>query len=91
MIRGQSLEQVIGDMRMPAPVLVTPVALVTVGEKHDERVRMLDGMVKRLRGYVAELQEEIKGKDYEIHRLSRQAAQGPHCHATRNWQRMRKW
>ncbi|MGB7789489.1 DUF460 domain-containing protein [Methanoregula sp.] len=69
-IRGQSLDQVIGDMRMPAPVPTIPVPPVAVDAKHDERVRVLEGMVKRLRSYVAELQEEIKGKDYEIHRLS---------------------
>ena len=69
-IRGQSLDQVIGDMRVPAPVPVTQTAPVDVDAKHDDRVRVLDGMVKRLRTYVAELQEEIKGKDYEIHRLS---------------------
>ena len=69
-IRGQSLDQVIGDMRVPAPVPATQAAPVEVDAKHDDRVRVLDGMVKRLRSYVAELQEEIKGKDYEIHRLS---------------------
>jgi hypothetical protein len=30
---------------------------------------VLDGMVKRLRTFAAELQEEVKAKDYEIHRL----------------------
>jgi predicted RNase H-like nuclease (RuvC/YqgF family) len=69
-IRGQSLEQVIGEMNSVAPAKVTEAPPVAVGEKHDERVRVLDGMVKRLRTYVAELQEEVKGKDYEIHRLS---------------------
>ena len=70
-IRGQSLDQVIGDMHVPAPVPVTEtVAPLAIDGRHDDRVRVLDGMVKRLRSYVAELQEEIKGKDYEIHRLS---------------------
>jgi uncharacterized protein len=69
-IRGQSLDQVIGDMNTVAPVPVTQTPPVAVDEKHDERVRVLDGMVKRLRTYVAELQEEVKGKDYEIRRLS---------------------
>jgi len=69
-IRGQSLEQVIGEMNTVAPVPVTQTPPVAVDEKHDERVRVLDGTVKRLRTYVAELQEEVKGKDYEIHRLS---------------------
>ena len=69
-IRGQSLDQVIGDMRVPAPVPMIQTAPVGMDARHDDRVRVLDGMVKRLRTYVAELQEEIKGKDYEIHRLS---------------------
>ena len=69
-IRGQSLEQVLCEMNgsaAPAPQREAPP--VRTDEKHDERVRLLDGMVKRLRTFVAELQEEIKGKDYEIHRL----------------------
>ena len=72
-IRGQSLENVLCDMRVPAPVpLPIPASESTpaiVGEKHDERVRILDGMVKRLRSYVSELEEEIKARDYEIGRL----------------------
>jgi len=69
-IRGQSLDQVILDMNggaLPSPVPEAPPA--PVAAQHDERVRVLDGMVKRLRTYVAELQEEVKTKDYEIHRL----------------------
>jgi len=68
-IRGQSLEQVLSDMKVPVrePASVTPP--VQVDGKHDERVRVLDGMVKRLRTFVAELQEEKKAKDYEIRRL----------------------
>nr|WP_319377207.1 DUF460 domain-containing protein [uncultured Methanoregula sp.] len=68
-IRGQSLEQVIGDMKMPMPIEKTAPPAVQPDAKHDERVRMLDGMVKRLRTYVAELQEELKSRDYEIQRL----------------------
>jgi len=69
-IRGQSLDQVIGEMNAvtkPAVVQAPPVA---VDEKHDERVRVLDGMVKRLKTYVAELEEEVKTRNYEIRRLS---------------------
>ncbi|MDD1686970.1 DUF460 domain-containing protein [Methanoregula sp.] len=69
-IRGQSLDQVIGDMNAVAKPAVVQAPPVAVDEKHDERVRVLDGMVKRLKTFVAELQEEVKGKDYEIHRLS---------------------
>ena len=36
---------------------------------HDERIRILDGTVKRLKGFVQELQEEIKKRDHEIVRL----------------------
>ena len=57
-------------MNSVAPVRATQAPPVAVDEKHDERVRVLDGMVKRLRTYVAELEEEIKNRDYEIHRLS---------------------
>ncbi len=69
-IRGQSLEQVIGEMNSVSPAPEAQAPPVAVDEKHDERVRVLDGIVKRLRTYVTELQEEVKGKDYEIRRLS---------------------
>jgi predicted RNase H-like nuclease (RuvC/YqgF family) len=70
-IRGQSLEHVIGEMRGPVrvPPLPETTPPVMVDAKVDERVRVLDGMVKRLRTYVAELQEEVKNRDYEIRRL----------------------
>jgi predicted RNase H-like nuclease (RuvC/YqgF family) len=68
-IRGQSLEQVLGDMTETAPELPAESVPVPVDGKHDERVRVLDGMVKRLRTFVDELQEGLKEKDYEIHRL----------------------
>ena len=68
-IRGQSLDQVIGEMNAitPAPSIDTPMVPVEV--KHDEKVRVLDGIVKRLRTFVGELQEEVKEKDFEIQRL----------------------
>jgi hypothetical protein len=68
-IRGQRLEQVLDDMNVmePAPAAETPAQ--PVAAPHDERVRVLDGMVKRLRTFIAELQEEVKAKDYEIRRL----------------------
>ena len=69
-IRGQSLEQVIGEMKMPVAVADTAVPHVQTDVKQqDDRVRVLDGMVKRLRTYVAELQEDLKSRDYEIRRL----------------------
>ena len=68
-IRGQALEQVLGDLKVRevAPEAAEPV--VAIEGKRDERVRVLDGMVKRLRTYVAELQEEVKERNYEIQRL----------------------
>jgi len=68
-IRGQSLDQVIGDMNAVTPATLTDIPQVPVEVKHDEKARVLDGMVKRLRTFVAELQEEIKEKDFEIQRL----------------------
>jgi hypothetical protein len=68
-IRGQSLDQVIGDMNAVTPAPVIDAPLVPVEVKHDEKARVLDGMVKRLRTFVAELQEEIKEKDFEVQRL----------------------
>jgi len=68
-IRGQALEVVLGDMNATAPEPVTEAPAAPVDGRHDERVRVLDGMVKRLRAFSDELQEEIKTRDYEIHRL----------------------
>lgn len=68
-IRGQSLDQVIGEMNSVTPVPASEAPAVLVEVKHDEKVRVLDGMVKRLRTFVADLQEEVKEKDYEIQRL----------------------
>jgi len=68
-IRGQALEVVLGDMNATAPEPVTEAPAAPVDGRHDERVRVLDGMVKRLRAFADELQEEIKTRDYEIHRL----------------------
>lgn len=70
-IRGQSLDSVLGEMKVPArePEAGKAVPVPVDSGRYDERVRVLDGMVKRLRTFVAELQEEVKGKEYEIHRL----------------------
>jgi len=68
-IRGQALDQVLGDLKVKVPAPETAEPAVEIDAKHDERVRVLDGMVKRLRTFVAELQEEVKQRDYEIHRL----------------------
>jgi predicted RNase H-like nuclease (RuvC/YqgF family) len=70
-IRGHSLDSVLGEMKVPArePEAAETVPVPVDSGKHDERVRVLDGMVKRLRTFVAELQEEVKAKEYEVHRL----------------------
>ena len=68
-IRGQSLDQVIVDMNSVTPAPLIDIPPVPVEVKHDEKVRVLDGMVKRLRTFVADLQEEVKEKDFEIQRL----------------------
>jgi hypothetical protein len=69
-VRGQSLEQVIGEMTdkaVPAGEKEEPD--VRIDTARDERVRVLDGTIKRLRALVAELQEEIHRKDAQIERL----------------------
>lgn len=69
-IRGQALDQVLGDLAaVPAPEVVPEAAPAPVAARQDERVRVLDGMVKRLRTYAAELEETVKAKEYEVHRL----------------------
>jgi hypothetical protein len=68
-IRGQSLEHVLDELKIPVPVPPVEAPLVPAGTMHDERIRILDGTVKRLKGFVQELQEEIKKRDHEIVRL----------------------
>jgi len=70
-IRGQSLESVLGEMKVPTqqPKTAEAAAVPTESGRNDERIRVLDGMVKHLRIFVSELQEEVKAKEYEINRL----------------------
>jgi len=68
-IRGHALEQVLSDLKVKPGVPESAEPAVVIDAKRDERVRVLDGMVKRLRTFVAELQEEVKEREYEIHRL----------------------
>jgi predicted RNase H-like nuclease (RuvC/YqgF family) len=67
-IRGQSIEQILGEIS-PArkPPEEKPPEPVAAGSR-DDRVRVLDGMVKRLRALVAELQEEVKARENEAAR-----------------------
>jgi uncharacterized protein len=82
-IRGQALDAVLGEMKVPARETDAAEAAPMLPDsgRHDERVRVLDGMVKRLRMFTAELQEEIKAKEYEIHRLQ---ARLRNVHTTRD-------
>ncbi|MFA5267347.1 MAG: DUF460 domain-containing protein [Methanoregula sp.] len=77
-IRGQSLDSVLGEMKVPPrePEAVEAVPVPAESGRHDERVRVLDGMVKRLRTFVSELQEEVKAKEYEVHRLQARLRNG---------------
>ncbi|MDN7026142.1 DUF460 domain-containing protein [Methanoculleus sp. FWC-SCC1] len=69
-LRGQALDQVLADLRGVPPAAEETAPTVPVERKvEDERVVALDGMVKRLRGYVAELQEDLTERDREIERL----------------------
>jgi len=69
-VRGQSLEQVIGEMTEKAtPAGEEEAPDVRIDAARDEKVRVLDGTIKRLRALVAELQEEIHRKDERIARL----------------------
>ncbi|HVP25298.1 MAG TPA: DUF460 domain-containing protein [Methanomicrobiales archaeon] len=79
-IRGQSIERILGELAPArAPPAEKPPEPVVAG-KQDERVMVLDGMVKRLRGIVAELQDEVKAKEGEIaryrERLDRERSKG---------------
>jgi hypothetical protein len=67
-IRGQSVERILGEITPArAPPAEKPPEPVVAG-KQDERVMVLDGTVKRLRGIVAELQEEVRARDLEMER-----------------------
>ncbi len=70
-LRGQPLDTVLADLQgVPAakkeaePAVPAPERPV-----EDERVMALDGMVKRLRSYVQELQEDLRERDREVERL----------------------
>jgi predicted RNase H-like nuclease (RuvC/YqgF family) len=68
-VRGQALDQVLSELkgktvveRPESPKIEAPLPV-------DERIRVLDGTVKRLKSLVQELTEEIQQKDHEIIRL----------------------
>jgi predicted RNase H-like nuclease (RuvC/YqgF family) len=70
-LRGQSLDVVLAEMQgVPAaPKPAAPTEAVPERPVEDERVMALDGMVKRLRGYVQELQDDLRERDREVERL----------------------
>ena len=68
-MRGQSLEQVLSEMKGKPVRLVTEAPKVEIDARSDERIRILDGTVKRLKVLVNDLQEELQKKDHEIIRL----------------------
>ncbi len=68
-VRGQSLEQVIGEMKGKAPPEKEEAPEIEPERKEDERVRVLEGTVKRLRILVQELSEDIRKKDHDLTRL----------------------
>ncbi|WP_292520869.1 DUF460 domain-containing protein [Methanoculleus sp.] len=70
-LRGQPLDTVLADLQgtPPPPKEVEPAAPAPERPVEDERVMALDGMVKRLRSYVQELQEDLRERDREVERL----------------------
>jgi hypothetical protein len=67
-IRGQSIERILGELSPARPPAGEKPPEPVIAGKQDERVMVLDGMVKRLRGLLAELQEEVRAKEEEIAR-----------------------
>ncbi|WAI02134.1 DUF460 domain-containing protein [Methanogenium organophilum] len=68
-VRGLSLEQILGK-KVPSPVEEEEGEEVPAPGPRDDRLLQLDGMVKSLRGHVADLQAEGEAKDLEIARLN---------------------
>lgn len=70
-LRGQPLDTVLEEMQAaPAPrTEVVPETPALERPVEDERVMALDGMVKRLRSYVQELQDTLRERDREVEQL----------------------
>ena len=68
-VRGQSVEQVIGDLTEKAVPVNEQAPDMEIDAARDERIRILDGNVKRLRILIAELQEDLQKKDQQVIRL----------------------
>ncbi|MDE4908102.1 DUF460 domain-containing protein [Methanogenium marinum] len=69
-VRGLSLEQVLGRKGPVAVVEGDEEEEVPAPGPRDDRLLQLDGMVKSLRGHVTDLQAEGEAKDLEIARLN---------------------
>jgi predicted RNase H-like nuclease (RuvC/YqgF family) len=68
-VRGKSLEQVLGDLGRETAVPPEEAPEIVPPTPRDERVMQLEGMVKNLRGYLQELQGELKEKEIQVARL----------------------
>jgi predicted RNase H-like nuclease (RuvC/YqgF family) len=68
-VRGRSIEQVVAEMAPRKPPKEEAEEVPEEPTPRDERLMQLEGMVKRLRTYIDELQGEIKERDVEIVRL----------------------
>jgi len=68
-VRGQSLEQVLGDLKGREPLPEERAPVRPLEGKGDERIRILDGTVKRLRTLVQELQGDLQKKEQQAVRL----------------------
>ncbi|HNQ30464.1 MAG: hypothetical protein A4E36_01155 [Methanoregulaceae archaeon PtaB.Bin009] len=68
-VRGQSVEQVIGDLNEKAAPTEEKAPAVEMDAARDERIRILDGTIKRLRILVGELQEDLRERDLQVMRL----------------------
>lgn len=70
-LRGQPLDTVLADLQGTPAAKKEAEPEVPAPERpvEDERVMALDGMVKRLRSYVQELQDDLRERDREAERL----------------------
>ncbi len=68
-VRGQSLEQVLGEIKGKTRPKEEEIPEIEPERKEDGHVRVLEGTVKRLRTLVQELSEDIRKKDHDVTRL----------------------
>jgi predicted RNase H-like nuclease (RuvC/YqgF family) len=70
-IQGKSLEQILGVKESAKPETLSGTPVVPGETKRDERLTNLEGQVKRLKEFIAELQSGLKEKEREIVRLEK--------------------